>query len=62
MDEQIKSIVNFLCRPIISINNDIKNDFSDFYRKYEEADFDKFCEEILYLFIYNSILRYVNII
>ena len=46
MDEQIKSIMNFLCRPVISINNDIKSDFSDFYRKYEEADFDKFCEEI----------------
>ena len=46
MDEQIKTIVNFLCRPIISINNDNKDEFSDFYRSYEEADFDKFSEEI----------------
>ena len=46
MDENIKSIVNFLCRPIISINNDNKNEFADFYRSYEETDFDKFCKEI----------------
>ena len=49
LDEQFKSIVNFLCRPIISKNQDLKNDFSDFYRKFEEKDFEKFSQELFEL-------------
>jgi hypothetical protein len=45
--DHIKSITNFLCRPIISINdNKEKNELSPFYLQYKEDDFDKFTEEI----------------
>ena len=47
MVEHIKSITNFLCRPIISINdNKEKNELSEFYLQYKENDFYKFSEEI----------------
>ena len=49
LEENIKSIVNFLCRPVISSNNETKNNFSDFYRSYEETDFNKFSEDLLEL-------------
>ena len=49
LDEQIKSIINFLCRPVLSINHDIKNNFSEFYKMFEEKDFNKFSEELLEL-------------
>ena len=49
LDDQIKSIINFLCRPVLSINHDIKNNFSDFYEMYEEKHFNKFSEELLEL-------------
>ena len=49
LDEQVKSIVNFLCRPVLSINHDIKNNFSDFYKLYDEKDFTKFSEELIEL-------------
>ena len=47
--EQIKSVINFLCRPVLSIKHDIKNNFSDFYKMFEEKDFNKFSEELLEL-------------
>ena len=46
LDEKIKSIVNFLCRPIISIDKENKNEFSDFYRSYKEDDFQYFSNEL----------------
>ena len=46
LDENIKGIINFLCRPIISVKNDIKNDNYDFYRNYKENDFIEFSEEL----------------
>ena len=49
LDDKIKSIINFLCRPVISKNHDMKKDFSDFYRMYEEKDFTKFSKELLEL-------------
>ena len=49
LDEQVKSIVNFLCLPVLSINHDIKNNFSDFYKLYDEKDFTKFSEELIEL-------------
>ena len=50
LDEQIKSIVNFLSRPIISINNEkYKNEFEEFYRTYEEEDFNKFYDDLIQL-------------
>ena len=49
LDDKIQSIINFLSRPVISKNHDIKKDFSDFYRIYEEKDFTKFYQELLEL-------------
>ena len=47
LDDHVKSIVNFLIRPIISINKDNdKNDFEEFYRSYKESDFNKFSEDL----------------
>ena len=50
IEDQIKSIVNFLCRPIISINDDkTKNNLPQYYHKYQEDDFNKFSQEIVQL-------------
>lgn len=49
LDNDTKSIINFLCRPIISINNNNKSEFSEFYQSYKESDFDKFSQEIIQL-------------
>ena len=49
LDEQKKSIINFVCRPIISVNQDVKKNFSEFYQCYEEKDFNKFSEDLLEL-------------
>ena len=50
LDDHVKSIVNFLSRPIISINKDnAKNDIEEFYRSYKENDFNKFSDEFMKL-------------
>ena len=50
LDEQIKSIANFLCRPILSINdNKEKNELSEFYLQYKEDDFNKCSEQLIHL-------------
>jgi len=50
LEDQIKSIVNFLCRPIISINDDkTKNGLPQYYLQYKEDDFNKFSEEVIQL-------------
>ena len=46
LDENVKGIINFLCRPIISVNNEIKKDNYNFYRSYKENDFIVFSEEL----------------
>ena len=48
LDEQKKSIINFLCRPILSINNDNNNsNFADFNSGYKDSDFEKFYDDML---------------
>ena len=48
--DQIKSIINFLCRPIVSIDdNKNKKETPDFYKIYKEDDFNKFSEEMIEL-------------
>ena len=47
LDEKTKSIVNFLCHPVISKNKEPKDNFFDIYRIYEEKDFNKFSQELL---------------
>ena len=41
-----KEIINFLCRPIISVNKEVKNKFSEFYNYYNEKSFNKYIENI----------------
>ena len=42
LDNDKKTIVNFLCRPVISINKKAKGKFNDFYANYKEKDFNKY--------------------
>ena len=46
LDDSKKTIINFLCRPVISLDNNNKNEFNEFYRNYKERDFRKFYQEI----------------
>ena len=39
-----KQIINFLCRPMISIKKKSKGRFDDFYNNYKEKDFNKYCD------------------
>ena len=42
-------IINFLSRPIISLKEEVKNEFPIFYHRYKTNDFDKFYGEIVTL-------------
>ena len=42
IDNKNKSIFNFLCRPIISMDNSYNNELNVFYERYKEKDFDNF--------------------
>ena len=46
VDDNKKEIINFLCRPIISVNGNEKQEFHKFYRKYKERDFEKFINNL----------------
>ena len=46
LNDSNKDIINFLCRPIISIEKNQKNYFDEFYKTYKEKDFKKFSDEI----------------
>ena len=46
LSDDKKEIINFLCRPLISINKEQKNEFEEFYKCYDESDFDKFENDI----------------
>ena len=46
VDNNKKEIINFLCRPIISVNGNEKQEFHKFYRKYKERDFEKFINNL----------------
>ena len=45
LDEGKKTIINFLGRPVISLNTKQKN-VDEFYKNYREKDFKKFAQEI----------------
>ena len=47
IDEDRIPIINFICRPIISLNKEEKNKYDDFYKNYREKDFNQFSEEIV---------------
>ena len=44
LDNKKKDIINFLSRPILSMNKNIFEEQDIFYDQYKEGDFDKFCE------------------
>ena len=44
LDNNKKDIINFLSRPILSMNKNIFEEQDIFYVQYKEGDFDKFCE------------------
>ena len=46
LDDNKKTIINFLCRPVISLNNEQKIELDEFYKKYKERDFKKFSIKI----------------
>ena len=46
LDDSKKIIMNFLCRPVISLKNNQKNESDEFYRNYRERDFKKYIKEI----------------
>lgn len=46
LDSGKKAIINFLGRPIISINQKRKNEFDEFYKNYREKDFNKYYDLI----------------
>ena len=49
LDENKNQIINFLCRPILSINKTEEYSFSQFYQNYRENDFDKLYEGVYQL-------------
>lgn len=46
IDNSKKSIINFLSRPVISVNNKNRIPFEDFYKNYRERDFNKLYDHI----------------
>ena len=46
IDDNTKPILNFLSRPIISVNQKIKVEFAEFYKNYRERDFNKYSDKI----------------
>ena len=42
----VKDVINFLSRPIISLNRKEQNELAIFYHSYKSSDFDKFYDEI----------------
>ena len=46
LDDNKKEIINFLSRPIISVNGNEKQEFHKFYKKYKERDFEKFINNL----------------
>ena len=46
LDDNKKVIINFLCRPLLTIDKKEEYSFSEFYQNYNKNDFDKFYEGI----------------
>ena len=46
LDDNKKTIMNFLSRPIISLNKDLEYEFDEFYGKYRERDFKIFSKKL----------------
>ena len=46
LDNSRRTVMNFICRPVISVQKNSQYQFDEFYRNYQEKDFKKFSEEI----------------
>ena len=46
IDERQKVILNFLSRPLISIDQKNRNAFDEFYKNYKEKDFNRYYDQI----------------
>ena len=46
LDNSRRTVMNFICRPVISVQKNSQYQFDEFYRNYKEKDFKKFSEEI----------------
>jgi len=46
LDNNKKEIINFLYRPIISVDKKVKNEFNEIYDNYNEKNFNKYYDEI----------------
>ena len=46
LNSNIKDIINFLYRPILSKNKIEENEINELNQDYKEAYFDKFCDKI----------------
>ena len=49
LDDKGNILMNFLSRPIISVDNKDKNDLEKIYENYEDKDFDNYYEQIMEL-------------
>ena len=49
LDDKGKILMNFLSRPIISVDNNDKNDLEKLYDNYEDKDFNNYYEQIMEL-------------
>ena len=46
LDDNKKTIINFLCRPIITNNKETNNEFEEFYKNYKEENFEQLYEKL----------------
>ena len=46
IDDNKKPILNFLSRPVISVNKKNKREFFEFYKNYKEKDFNRYYDKI----------------
>ena len=46
LDNNKKTIINFLCRPIITNDKKSDNEFEKFYKNYNESDFEQLYEQL----------------
>ena len=46
LEDNMNSIINFVSRPIFSINKNKENEFESLYQTYNDAEFDKFSNEL----------------
>ena len=46
INDNMKSMIKFISRPIISINKNVKRDMNQFYKNYELTDFNNLYEDV----------------